>query len=83
MPDTPYSRGSIRRIQLLGVGSTLESSRIFNDLLLYTAYSLCWIRHIGLRSRVTLNIDQGFIYGVSDELDTAYSLKSGNGLEFV
>ncbi|GKA19719.1 ribonuclease H-like domain-containing protein [Tanacetum coccineum] len=26
---------------------------------------------------------QGFIYGVSDELDTAYSSKSDNGLEFV
>ncbi|GKA15829.1 hypothetical protein Tco_0695576 [Tanacetum coccineum] len=33
--------------------------------------------------RDSLNVDQGFIFGVSDELDMAYSSKSGNGLEFV
>ncbi|GKB54424.1 reverse transcriptase domain, reverse transcriptase zinc-binding domain protein [Tanacetum coccineum] len=29
------------------------------------------------------SVDQGIIYGVSDEVDMAYSSKSGNGLEFV
>ncbi|GJT31844.1 hypothetical protein Tco_0922263 [Tanacetum coccineum] len=30
-----------------------------------------------------LSVDQGIIYGVSDEVDTAYSSKTDNGLEFV
>ncbi|GJY10757.1 zinc finger, CCHC-type containing protein [Tanacetum coccineum] len=31
---------------------------------------------------LVLNVDQSIIYGVSANVDTAYSLKSGNGLEF-
>ncbi|GKB54576.1 protein FAR1-related sequence 5 [Tanacetum coccineum] len=50
MPDTPYSRGSIRRIKLPGVGSMLESSGIFVDWLPRMADSLFWIQRIGLRS---------------------------------
>ncbi|GJZ42102.1 hypothetical protein Tco_0588988 [Tanacetum coccineum] len=30
-----------------------------------------------------LNVDQNIIYGVSAEVDTEYSSKSGNGLEFI
>ncbi|GJT25048.1 hypothetical protein Tco_0894985 [Tanacetum coccineum] len=50
MPDTPYSRGSIRRIKLPGVGSMLESSGIFADWLPRMADSLFWMQRIGLRS---------------------------------
>ncbi|GKC50141.1 hypothetical protein Tco_1072886 [Tanacetum coccineum] len=29
------------------------------------------------------NVDQSILYGVSADVDTAYSSKSGNGLEFI
>ncbi|GJW94977.1 hypothetical protein Tco_0174649 [Tanacetum coccineum] len=32
---------------------------------------------------LVLKVNQGFIYGVSADVDMAYSSKSGNGLEFI
>ncbi|GJR96513.1 hypothetical protein Tco_0268687 [Tanacetum coccineum] len=45
----------------------------------------CWSSKFGVLLEIVfdLSVDQGIIYGVSDEVDMAYSSKSGNGLEFV
>nr|GEZ38959.1 hypothetical protein [Tanacetum cinerariifolium] len=37
-----------------------------------------WMRIVNLQ-----NVDQSFLYGVSDDVDTEYSSKSGNGLDLV
>ncbi|GJV77536.1 hypothetical protein Tco_1509120 [Tanacetum coccineum] len=70
--DTAYQTSSIRRIGLIGY-----------DVLgfLGTAY---WLFGYGeLAENVLLKVfDQSIIYGVSADVDTAYSSKSGNGLEF-
>ncbi|GKE54875.1 hypothetical protein Tco_1490031 [Tanacetum coccineum] len=53
-----------------------SSSSLYGVLdLLDTAY---WMEVV-----LVLNVDQNIIYEVSADVDTAYSSKSGNGLEFV
>ncbi|GKB42367.1 hypothetical protein Tco_0887309, partial [Tanacetum coccineum] len=47
-----------------------------------TLYLLLWIWRNDSQSYL-LNVDQGFIYSISVDVDTAYSSKSGNDLEFV
>ncbi|GJU19949.1 ty3-gypsy retrotransposon protein [Tanacetum coccineum] len=70
--DTEYRTYWVRRIELL-----------WYDVLgsLGTAYSL--FRYGELAENVLLMVfDQSIICGVSTDVDTAYSSKSGNGLEF-
>ncbi|GKD36840.1 hypothetical protein Tco_1257047 [Tanacetum coccineum] len=79
--DTAYQISWIRRIGLIGYGVLSFSSTVF-----YTS----WVRRIGLlgygvlaENVLFLIFDQGIIYDVYTDVDTTYSSKSSNGLEFL
>nr|GEY63523.1 hypothetical protein [Tanacetum cinerariifolium] len=42
-----------------------------------------WSSKYGVFLEIVFALDQGIIYGISDEVDTTYSSKSGNGFEFI
>ncbi|GJT41294.1 hypothetical protein Tco_0941159 [Tanacetum coccineum] len=88
--ETKVAKGSTRRIRRVrcGVLSNLEwAPRLYYFGIFDDRFP---IRRIGsskydvlLEIVFALSVDQGIIYYVSDEVDTVYSLKSGNGLELV
>nr|GFA54035.1 hypothetical protein [Tanacetum cinerariifolium] len=55
----------------------------FADILLLLNTSGSSKYGVLLEIMFALSVDQGIIYGSFDEVDTAYSSKSGNGHEFV
>ncbi|GJX26176.1 hypothetical protein Tco_0232472 [Tanacetum coccineum] len=78
--DTAYRISWIRHIGLIGYGVLSSSGTVF---------CTSWVRRIGLlgygvlaESVLFLIFDQSIIYDVYTDVDTAYSSKSGNGLEF-
>ncbi|GJW38920.1 zinc finger BED domain-containing protein RICESLEEPER 2 [Tanacetum coccineum] len=76
--DTAYRTSSIRRIRLIGYGVLSSSGMV---------YWGPWVRRIGLlgygvlaESMLFLTFNHSVIYDVYTDVDTAYSLKLGNGL---
>ncbi|GJR71174.1 hypothetical protein Tco_0083539 [Tanacetum coccineum] len=62
-------------IGFLFIGSEIMSIRHIGEGLLDMAY---WMEIV-----LVQNVDQSILYDVSADVDTVYSSKSGNGLEFV
>ncbi|GKE16825.1 hypothetical protein Tco_1424402, partial [Tanacetum coccineum] len=78
--DTAYRTSSIWGIGLIGYGVLSSFSMMFCK---------SWVRRIGFlgygvlaESVLFLIFDQSIIYDVYTDVDTAYSSKSSNGLEF-
>ncbi|GJZ28747.1 hypothetical protein Tco_0573394 [Tanacetum coccineum] len=63
--------------------STQENSKVVYEIrrIMYSGYDV--IDLLDMSILLVLNVDQGFVYGVSADLDRAYSSKSDNGLEFI
>ncbi|GJX56606.1 hypothetical protein Tco_0286503 [Tanacetum coccineum] len=93
--DTAYRTSWIRRIgpiwynvsDLLGTTYRAPPVRCIGVLgygVLYIMGTAYWLFGYGeLAENVLLMVfDQSIIYGVSTDVDTTYSSKSGNGLEF-
>ncbi|GKB63059.1 hypothetical protein Tco_0919245, partial [Tanacetum coccineum] len=92
--DTAYQTSSIRCIGFIRydvltlwvrcIGSLGTAYWLFGYGVLESLGTAYWLFGYGeLAENVLLMIfDQSIIYGVSADMDTAYSSKSGNGLEF-
>ncbi|GJU31063.1 hypothetical protein Tco_1174652 [Tanacetum coccineum] len=93
--DTAYRTYSVRRIDLLRYGVLVSLGTAYwlfgYGVLSYsgTMYCISWVRRIELlrygvlaESVFFLIFNQSIIYDVNTDVDTAYSSKSGNGLEF-
>ncbi|GJU51808.1 putative reverse transcriptase domain-containing protein [Tanacetum coccineum] len=93
--DTAYRTYSIRHIELLWYGVLRSLGTAYwlfgYGVLSYSGmmYCISWVRRIELlgygvlaESMLFLIFDQSIIYDIYTDVDTAYSSKSGNGLEF-